>query len=76
MSKQSKSSKNVLSNFKIINEQMQILSNIFTIVVNIKINRLRNELRQLLQTINQSQISTFLFYSNDNQNDFQQTNKN
>ena len=49
MVKQLKSSRNVLLNFEIINKQIQILSNIFTVEVDIKINRLKNKLRQFLQ---------------------------
>ena len=51
MSEQSKSSKKVFSNLNIISEQMQTLFEILTPAVDIKINRLKNELRQLLQIL-------------------------
>ena len=55
-------SNNAFANFDLISKQMQTLSNIISITVNIKINRLNNELRQLLQTTTQSS-STSLFTS-------------
>lgn len=49
MSDQSKSSKNALLNFDLTSKQMHILLNNISTTVNTKINRLENELRQLLQ---------------------------
>ena len=60
MSDQSESSKNIFFNFEIISEQMQALFDTLTAAMNTKINRLNNELRQLLQTITQQ---TFAFSS-------------
>ena len=57
MSVQSKSSRNILFNYDIINAQMQNLFDTLTVVVNIKIYRLNNKFRQLLQA-NQF-LSTF-----------------
>ena len=53
MSEQSESFRNILFNFGIISEQMQALFDTLTIAMNTKINRLNNELRQLLQFISQ-----------------------
>lgn len=75
MLKQSEFSRNVLWNLEVPSKQMQIFSNIFTVAVDIKITRLRNEFRQLLQTTIQIQTSTFLIHVNDSQNDFRLTNK-
>ena len=48
-------SRQQLSNLDLISEQMQALSDIITAIVNTKINRLNNELRQLLQSAVSSQ---------------------
>ena len=49
MSTQKQFSNSVLSHFDFIAEQMQTLSNIIIVTIDIKINKLENELRQLLQ---------------------------
>lgn len=49
--------KNTFHNLNLNLKQMQALSNIITAIVNIKMNRLNNELRQLLQTTAQSTFS-------------------
>ena len=49
MSTQRQFSSSVLSHFDLIAEQMQTLSDIIIVTMNIKINRLDNEFRQLLQ---------------------------
>ena len=48
---------NLISNLNIIESQMQTLSNVLTIAVDTKINHLEIELRQLLQTSTQLQVS-------------------
>ena len=53
-------SKQQFSNFDLISEQMQALSNIIIAIVNIKINRLNNKLRQLLQSTIFSQQSSVI----------------
>ena len=57
---QSFSTLNAFSNFDLISKQMQILSNTIFATVNIKINRLKNELCQLLKTITQFSINSEL----------------
>ena len=52
------SSNNALANFDFISKQMQTLLNTISVTINIKINRLNNELRQLLQAATQ-QTSVF-----------------
>ena len=62
---------NLISNLNIIESQMQTLSNVLTVAVDTKINRLEIEFRQLLQTSAQSQISalTTNMQRNDDQDD-------
>ena len=61
MSDQSESSKNIFFNFEIISEQMQALFDTLTAAMNTKINRLNNELRQLLQFISQQSSQSQIF---------------
>ena len=65
MSDQSESSKNVIFNFDIISEQMQTLFDTLTVAMNTKINRLSNELRQLLQFISQQSSQSQQIFKND-----------
>ena len=54
------SSNNILANLDLISKQMQTLSDTILITVNIKINRLSNDLRQLLQSAVFSQQSSVI----------------
>ena len=70
MSNQSRSFKNILFNFEIISEQMQIIFDTLTIAMNTKINRLNNELWQLLQFIFQQSSQFQQIFKNDVMRDF------
>lgn len=68
--------RNVIFNLKIIEEQMQILSNVLTIAVNTKINRFVNKLKQLLQASQTTLFQSSFFNTNHRNNITDKSTKN